>query len=93
MATTSAATSIVRQLLLTAAVALLAATPAFAEAPPRVRGVVIGVNHDSITVKERDGSFVTLKTGADTAYRLRRPPQASTRSRSTTSLAPPSKGR
>src|SRR3984885_8552987 len=58
-----------RLLLLTAAaVALLAATPAFAEAPPRVRGVAIGVNNDSITVKERDGSTITLKTGADTAY-------------------------
>jgi hypothetical protein len=57
-----------RLLLLTAAVALLAATPAFAEAPPRVRGVAIGVNNDSITVRERDGSTVTLKTGADTAY-------------------------
>ena len=57
-----------RLLLLTAAVALLAAAPAFAEAPPRVRGVAIGVNNDSITVKERDGSTLTLKTGADTAY-------------------------
>ena len=55
-------------LMLTAAVALLAAKPAFAEAPPRVRGVVTGVNDDSIAVKERDGSTVTLKTGADTAY-------------------------
>jgi hypothetical protein len=55
-------------LLLTAAVALLAATPAFADAPPRVRGVVIDVNNDSITVKQRDRSVVTLKTGADTAY-------------------------
>ena len=57
-----------RLLLLTAVVALLAATPAFADAPPRVRGIAIGVNNDSITVKERDGSTVTLKTGADTAY-------------------------
>jgi hypothetical protein len=56
------------RLLFTAAVALLAATPAFAEAPARVRGVVIDVNNDSITVKQRDGSAVTLKTGADTAY-------------------------
>jgi hypothetical protein len=54
--------------LLTAIVALLAATPAFADAPPRVRGVVMGVNNDSIAVKQRDGSTVTLKTGADTAY-------------------------
>ena len=51
-----------------AAIALLAATPAFADAPPRVRGVAIGVDNDSITVKQRDGSTVTLKTGADTAY-------------------------
>jgi hypothetical protein len=57
-----------RLLMLSAAVALLAATPAFAEAPPRVRGVAIGVDNDGITVKERDGSTVTLKTGADTAY-------------------------
>jgi hypothetical protein len=59
-----------RLLLLTAAaaVALLAATPAFAEAPPRVRGVVIRANNDSITVKGQDGRVVTLKTGADTAY-------------------------
>jgi hypothetical protein len=57
-----------RLLLLTAAAAMLAATPVFAEAPPRVRGVVNGVNDDSITVKERDGSIVTLKTGTDTAY-------------------------
>jgi hypothetical protein len=57
-----------RLLLFTAAVAVLAATPAFAEAPPRVRGVAIGVSNDNITVKERDGSTVTLKTGAGTAY-------------------------
>jgi hypothetical protein len=55
-----------RLLMLT--VALLAAAPAFAEAPPRVRGVVNAVNNESITVKERDGSIVTLKTGAHTAY-------------------------
>jgi hypothetical protein len=54
--------------LLAVAVALLAAFPAFAEALPRVRGVVTGVNNGSITVKERDGRVVTLKTGADTAY-------------------------
>lgn len=57
-----------RLLPLITAVALLAATPAFAEAPPRVRGVVIGVNSDSITVKRRDGDIITLKTGALTAY-------------------------
>jgi hypothetical protein len=57
-----------RLLPLITAVALLAATPAFAEAPPRVRGVVIGVNNDSITVKKRDGDIITLKTGAHTAY-------------------------
>jgi hypothetical protein len=57
-----------RPWLLTAAVALLATAPAFAEAPPRVRGVVTGVNNGNITVKERDGSIVTLNTGADTSY-------------------------
>lgn len=60
----------VAPLLLVAATALLAATPAFAEAPPRVRGVAIGVNSDSITVRKQDGSTATLKTGADTAYGL-----------------------
>ena len=54
--------------LLLTAVALLAAIPAFADAAPRVRGVVMGVHNDSITVKQRDGSPVTLKTDADTAY-------------------------
>jgi hypothetical protein len=54
--------------LLTAAVALLAASPAVAEAPPRIRGVVTGVNNGDITVKQRDGGIVTLRTGADTSY-------------------------
>jgi hypothetical protein len=51
-----------------AAVALLAASPGFAEAPPRVRGVVTGINDGTITVKQRDGGIVTLKTGANTSY-------------------------
>jgi hypothetical protein len=54
--------------LLAAAVALLAASPAFAEAPPRVRGVVTAVDNGSITVKQWDGRMVTLITGADIAY-------------------------
>ena len=58
----------VRMWLLTAALMLLAASPAFAEAPPRVRGVVTGIDNASITVKGRDGRSVTLKTGADTMY-------------------------
>jgi hypothetical protein len=49
-------------------VALLAAFPAFAEAPPRVRGVVTAVDNGSITVEQRDGRTVTLKTSAETAY-------------------------
>jgi hypothetical protein len=56
------------RLWLLTVVALLAASPAFAEAPPRVRGVVTEVNGASITVKERDGGIVTLKTDADTSY-------------------------
>jgi hypothetical protein len=51
-----------------AAVALLAASPAIAESPPRVRGVVTEINDGSITVKQRDGGIVTLNTGADTSY-------------------------
>jgi hypothetical protein len=54
--------------LLTAAVALLAAPPAIAEAPPRVRGVITEVGIGSITVKERDGSIVKLQTSTDTMY-------------------------
>lgn len=54
--------------LLTPAVALLAASPAFAETPPRIRGVVTGVDNGSITVKERDGGIVILKTSGDTSY-------------------------
>jgi hypothetical protein len=54
--------------LLTAAVALLAASPACAEAPARVRGTITAINHGSITVKERDGRTFTLKTGPYTTY-------------------------
>ncbi|HMI12588.1 MAG TPA: hypothetical protein VK567_13530, partial [Bradyrhizobium sp.] len=54
--------------LLAVAVALLAAFPAFAEAPSRVRGVVTAVDNGSITVEQRDGRTVTLKASAETAY-------------------------
>lgn len=54
--------------LLAVAVALLAAFPAFAEAPFRVRGVVTAVDNGSITVEQRDGRTVTLKVSAETAY-------------------------
>jgi hypothetical protein len=54
--------------LLSAAVALLAASPAFAEAPARVRGTITAINDGNITVKERDGRTFVLKTGPYTAY-------------------------
>jgi hypothetical protein len=54
--------------LLAVAIALLAAFPAFAEAPSRVRGVVTAVDNGSITVEQRDGRTVTLKASAETAY-------------------------
>jgi hypothetical protein len=57
-----------RRWLLPVAVALLAASPALAEALPRVRGVVTAADNGSITVKQRDGRMVTLKAGAETAY-------------------------
>jgi hypothetical protein len=57
-----------RRWLLAAAVALLATSPALAEALPRVRGVVTAADNGSITVKQRDGRMVTLNAGAETAY-------------------------
>jgi hypothetical protein len=54
--------------LLSAAIALLAASPAFAEAPARVRGTITATNDGSITVKERDGRTFTLRTGPHTTY-------------------------
>src|SRR5205814_10264949 len=56
-----------RRWLLAAAFALLAASPALAEALPRVRGVVTGVNNGSITLQARDRRVLTMKTDADTA--------------------------
>lgn len=38
----------------------------YAEAPSQVRGVVTGLNNESITVTRRNGSMFTLRT--DTAY-------------------------
>jgi hypothetical protein len=76
----------------TATVVLLAIAPAFAEAAPsRVRGTITAINDGSITVKEKDGRTFTLKTGQYTTPTSFHP--ASTRSRSTTSSAPLSKGR
>ena len=57
-----------RSLVATAAAALLAASPVFAAIPLRVRGVVTGVDNGTITVKQRDGGIVTLKTGGYTTY-------------------------
>ena len=57
-----------RLLLLTAAVALLASTPAFGQPPARVRGAITAIVDDSVTVKQRDGRTFTLKTGPTTTY-------------------------
>jgi hypothetical protein len=54
--------------LLAAAVALLAITPAFGEAPARVRGIITAVDDGSVTVSERDGRTFRLKTGPYTTY-------------------------
>jgi hypothetical protein len=54
--------------LLSAAIALLAASPAFAEAPARVRGTITATNDGSITVEARDGRTFALKTGPYTTY-------------------------
>jgi hypothetical protein len=58
----------IRRWLPAAGVALLTASPALADAPARVRGIVTAADNGSITVKQRDGKLVTLKAGADTAY-------------------------
>jgi hypothetical protein len=51
-----------------AAAALVAITPAFGEAPARVRGTITAIDDGSVTVKERDGRVFTLKTGPYTTY-------------------------
>jgi hypothetical protein len=52
----------------TCAAALLAIAPAFGQAPARVRGTITAIDDGSITVEERDGSILTLKTGSYTTY-------------------------
>jgi hypothetical protein len=52
-----------------AAVALAVATsPAVAQAPARVRGVITAVDNGSITIKQRSGRSLTLRTGPYTIY-------------------------
>ncbi|HEX4504405.1 MAG TPA: hypothetical protein VH722_01645 [Alphaproteobacteria bacterium] len=48
--------------------ALIAASPACAEAPLRVRGVVTGFENGSITVMSPGEGVAVLKTGSDTSY-------------------------
>jgi len=55
-------------LVTTGAAALLVITPAFGQAPARVRGTITAIDDGSITVKERDGRAFVLKTGPYTAY-------------------------
>jgi hypothetical protein len=50
------------------AAALLVIAPAFGQAPARVRGTLTAIDHDSVTVTERDGRTLTLKTGPYTTY-------------------------
>jgi hypothetical protein len=57
-----------RSLVATAAASLLVASPVYAETPLRVRGVVTEVDNGTITVKQRDGDSVTLRTGIYTTY-------------------------
>jgi hypothetical protein len=56
-------------LSITAAAALLIAVPALGQVlPARVRGTITAIDEGSLTVKERDGRSITLKTGLYTAY-------------------------
>jgi hypothetical protein len=58
-----------RFFVITATSALLAIAPAFGEAAPlRVRGTIAAINDGSLTVKEKDGQILTLKTGSYTTY-------------------------
>jgi hypothetical protein len=58
-----------RFFVISAAAFLLASAPAFGEATPaRIRGTVTAINDGSITVKEKDGRTLTLKTGQYTTY-------------------------
>jgi len=50
-------------LVATGAAALLVITPAFGQAPARVRGTITAIDDGIITVRERDGRILTLKTG------------------------------
>jgi hypothetical protein len=54
--------------LLVAGCSLLASSPAFADAPLRVRGVVIELHADSLSVRQLNGKVVTLKTNGETSY-------------------------
>ncbi len=61
-----------RALLLAAT--LLAATPAFAQAPlQRIRGTVASVSGDTVVIHSRDGDDVTLQLAADTTFRADNP--------------------
>ncbi|CAB3767179.1 metal ABC transporter permease [Paraburkholderia humisilvae] len=58
-----------RFFVVTATAVVLAVAPAFGEAAPaRVRGTLTAINDGGITVKEKDGRTVTLKTGQYTTY-------------------------
>ncbi|MFM0478779.1 MULTISPECIES: hypothetical protein [Paraburkholderia] len=62
------------RVLLFMAAALLAIASAFGDsrvstdAPARVRGTVVAIDHETITLKERSGRTFTLKTGSFTTY-------------------------
>jgi hypothetical protein len=55
-------------LVTTGAAALLVIAPAFGQAPARVRGTITAIDDGSITVKERDGRILRLKSGSYTTY-------------------------
>jgi hypothetical protein len=57
-----------RLLATTGVAALLVISPAFGQAPARVRGTITAIGHGSVTVTERDGRPLALKTGPYTTY-------------------------
>jgi len=47
---------------------VVAASPALAQAPARVRGLITAVDASSVTIQQQSGGPLTLRTGPDTIY-------------------------
>ena len=57
-----------RQIIATFAAIALVISPVAGQTPARIRGTITAINVGRITVKERGGRSVTLKSGSYTTY-------------------------